>query len=261
MKRIAVLPVCALLLLLCACGHVAPELTTAPPTTIEETTIPQEEIESIYHVITSKIHPDLPEFTFALIGDWTRVFPRKWGGEIVYDASNMRESTNIREIRVEAEGSFFQWLDGFATCQRMEIENYGLELQDFNNDGYLDIALYYSAGAVDPIHLFWLWDKGQEKFVRNEQLQEINADWQFFQLEDDGRIKVFSRSGGGIEWGIAWYEYRNGAFVLVESEDGKILFEEEGGESVPVGKHIVIKKLINGKLQTVSDTREKVEEN
>jgi len=264
MKRAFAALLCASLLALCACGQMEPELTEAPTTMTEASTLPREEIESIYHEVTARIHPDMPEFTFALQGVWTRVYARNSkNGEIEYDVDGVprfRENTNISEIQIEAKGQFFQWLNGFETHQSMKMDNYGFELQDFNNDGYLDIALYCRPSVVDPVHLFWLWDNKQKKFVPNEQLQEINGDWQFFQLDDDGRIKAFSRSGGGIEWGFAWYEYRNGMFVLVESEDGKILFEEKDGEAMPVGKHIVIKKLIDGKMQTVSDTRERVEE-
>jgi len=260
--RALALLLCALLALCAACGQAEPEPAEAP-TTLKESTAPREEIESIYHEVTARIHPDMPEFTFTMQGAWTRTYARNLKGEIDYDLDGVprfKENTNINDIRIEVKGQFFQWLDGFETHQSMKMDNYGFELQDFNNDGYLDISLYSNAGAVDPNYLFWLWDKKQEKFVRNEQLQELNADWQFFDLEDDGRIKLFSRSGGGIEWEMAWYEYRNDAFVLVESEDGNILFEELDGESVPVGRHIVIKKLVNGKMRTVSDTRERVEE-
>ena len=263
MKRAFVVLLCALLLALCACGQAEPEPAEAPAT-LEAPTAPREEIESIYHEITARIHPDMPEFTFALQGAWTRIYERNLrNGEVQYDADDMprfRENTNISVIEIKEEEQFYQRLHGFETYQGKELENYGFELQDFNNDGYLDIALYYSPGAVDPNRLFWLWDKKQEEFVCNEQLQGLCADWQFFDLEDDGRIKLFSRSGGGIAWGMAWYEYRNGTFVLVESEDGEILFEKEDGESVPVGKHIVIKKLVNGKIRTVSDTTVKIEE-
>jgi hypothetical protein len=257
MKRAFAALLCALLLALCACGQAEQEPTEAPTTMTEASTLPRDKIESIYHTVTACIHPDMPEFTFGIIGAWTCVFHRKLNGEIEYDALNMRESINIREIQVcKADGQFVQWLAGFETNQNTKTENYGFELQDFNHDGYLDIVLYDRPGVVDPMHLFWLWDAKQKKFVQNQQLQEINGEWQFFQLDDDGRIKAFSRSGGGREWGLAWYQYRNGMFVLVESEDSEILFEE--GE--PVGKHTVVKKLIGGKMQIVSDTRERVEE-
>ena len=262
MKRILLGLIVALLLVLCACGQTeAPEPTQAPTITEEATTL-GEAIESIYYKTAARIHPDMPEFTFVLVGEWTRTYSRSnITGEIDRDASYMRESTNVREILInEVDGPFRQWLDGFETFQSGKEEPYGFYLEDFNNDGYLDISLYYRPGAVDHHRLFWLWDTKQEKFVRNEQLQELGTEWQFFNLDEDGRIKLFSRSGGGIVWSAAWYEYRNNKFVLVESEDGEIIFEDGNREKEPVGRHVIIKKLVNGKMKTVSDTTESWEE-
>ncbi len=266
MKRSFAGALCVLLLGLCAaCGNTEPEAaTTAPPTTVEETTMLQETIESIYYTVTARIHPDMPEFTFALIGEWTRVFSRKLTGEIDYDDPHLRESTNIREIYIlEEDGTFRQWLDGFSTSQDIKDEPYGFELLDLNNDGYLDIRLFnWAAGPmITGACYFWLWDKKQEKFVQNRQLQTLSEDWQGFEL-DNGRIAVYSRWGGGVDRETAWYEYRNNTFVLVESMSETLLFEDEvkEAEGEPSAIHTIIKKLVNGKMKTVSDTTESWEE-
>jgi len=244
----------ALLLILGACAQVeslpeittasTTEITTAPTTeitTTEATTMPPEETEPINHTITARIHPDMPEFTFTLEGRY------KSGIAII-------SSIEIREV----DGPFHQRLDDIETFRRdWESDPYGFSLVDFNDDGYLDIQQVIAAhgvGALTEPSYFWLWDNTQGKFIQNEQLREISESSNIYSVEN-GRVQTHARAGGMGGAHYNWYEYKNGAFVLVESSSTTFHDEADG-----IYEHNIHKKLIDGEWQIISDTREKVEQ-
>jgi len=262
MKKLCAWILCAVLLGLGACGQVVPETTvtkattTIMPTTTSEASIRLPEItEPINHTVVNRIHPDMGEFTFTLKG----VFTRRYGREYYEPSVIERININIIEIRDE-NGSLLQVLDGFETYQDLWTENndYGFGLFELNNDGYLDIQLVRSVGHFSLCRYSWLWDNQQRLFVSNQQLNELYESWLEVTL-DEGRIRCMSKGflPNGMRWEFEWYEYRNDMFVLVESMITESYSEDDEWYGYV---YTLVKKLIDGEMKTVSETREKFEE-
>ena len=188
----------------CACGRDGTEPTGGAATT-EETPTQAATTEFIpgpvRHTVVKRIHESLPEFTFTLYGD---------------PDAELEDSSSIHTIVVSAEG-FYQKLDGIETVSPDFLADYGLSFSDFNGDGYLDIQLFkYRGGTMrNEPSIFWLWDGGARGFVRNEQLEEL-AESAGVSVEEDGRVSCYTRLGVG-EYVTAYYSYKDGVFVLVET--------------------------------------------
>ena len=275
MKKICAWVLCAALLGLGGCGQVKPEeteavtsaalsstSTEAPTTETERPTVslPDENparmplyvvegAEPITYTVTRRIHPDMGKFTFMLHG-------------VFIPGEGYADKARIDAIDIQGTG-FHQRLEGFITEYFAENHEYGFLLCDFNNDGYLDIQLrewLFMGNAINmEPSLFWLWDNQQKIFIESKQLKEMSHNGTVT-VEND---RLFWNSAGRSAYTFSYYEYKNGNFVLVEEvrgwcehEDGSIA---DRLDTVTVYIVEETRKLINGKMELVSTTKEKID--
>ena len=222
--------VCLAVLLLaglCGCGQGEAEEPSIQSTTIDTTL--QTEPEEFEYAVTQRIHESLPEFTFTVRG---------------YDDG---EIAGVSLIEIVGDG-FSQRLDTDFELESWALERLALTFEDFTNDGFLDLRLQAIYNANGPAQ-FWLWDKDENKFIENKQLQELNEGRYALSVDEDGR--VFSAPQ---KWEGYYYEFRNDEFVLVESY-------EWGHESID-GKTYWFERtyqLIDGIMELVSYTKEEMD--
>ena len=256
MKKLICIALVLCLAGLCACEWgTEKEITTrgAETTTIAATE--PADLAPVLYTVTRRIHSSLPEFTFTLHG---------YTDADDSDGDAM-ETAHVSAVAIRGEG-FSQLLDGFETELFVpewgfdEGMEYGLVLDDFTGDGYLDLRLYMftTLTAQDGYSLFWLWDAGQKQFVRNDQLEELSIA-QYFTREENGPrmwryLKNWNEELEVPTFDDYYYEYIGGKFVLVESES---MWYEEAGDVVYENAETY--KLVDGEMKLVSKTREKLE--
>ena len=167
---------------------------------------------------TARIHQDMPEFTFhRIIGDFLSERPptNSWDFDEV--------PRHITIIIEDENGNIIQeinefWQGGFAEWMLAEGEEFGIQLDDLNFDGYLDMWLIT---AINPgsmrgsLALYWLWDADIGQFVKNEQLSKITDMAGIYTNQETRQIEVSSRGSGAGPWHTAYYEHLGGEFVLV----------------------------------------------
>ena len=166
---------------------------------------------------------------------------------------NTMHSIEIRQL----DGAFHQTLDGFSTEIETRHDDYGLEFADWNFDGITDIRLrHWEGGSMrNEPSLFWLWDDERQMFVENKQLMDISETAAPFVVsKPENRIGAYTRGGYDSYWDL-YYEYQNGEFVEVEYVSNKFIFEENGDCYLVTQ----ISKPIDGEMQLVEETREKME--
>ena len=226
-------------LLGCVAGElvVEAEATTEVTTTTTTTTArPELEPEPFEQVITQRIHPDMPEFTFTAHG----IRGSQWGA-------------TVETIEIEGEG-FHQRIEHFEEHEEWHSQRTGgghIRLDDFNNDGYLDIQVILwqaGTGSLAEQSLFFLWNPRLRQFVLHEQLGTLTdaASVARPALDEHGRLQTWARGTRG-GWGY-YYEYRNGQFVLVEVN---------GFEHHIDGDYIVRREygLVNGEITLLREIR------
>ena len=186
---------------------------------------------------TRRIHASKKEFEFIVFGFH--------GQEDEGRFYNMVYAVEIFEI----DGSFSQRLDGFHTLHPYADD---IDLEDYNNDGYLDIRLHECPGGsmMNEPSLFWLWDARQNKYIENKQLEEISKE--SWVSKQNGELVTGYRASSA-EHHFSTYTYIDNEFVVVE--DTLILLEIVDGVNYHITK---VSKLIDGKMQLVSEAREKV---
>jgi len=202
MKRL-LLTILALCLLLVACGQakpLPPEESTAQATTTQATT--ESYIPEIEHTITQQIHPDMPEFTFTVLGEF--VYYHLWGWTFEMEGVEITGEDFSQHIEKPMEVFWYA--------------NIGFSFADFTGAGYLDVQLHLYRGRTmsdEPSALFWLWDTNTQQFVENEQLREISRG-ERISVTDDGHVVSYFSAGGNIGRARTVYAYENGEFVQVE---------------------------------------------
>ena len=91
--------------------------------------------------------------------------------------------------------------------------DFGLEYGDYKFDGYGGFCIPKITTAQNPSYYFWLWDKENNCFVENYDLEHIAG---FITFEyDEGLITVFSR-GGAVYHELKTYKYINDKLTLIE---------------------------------------------
>jgi len=85
-------------------------------------------------------------------------------------------------------------------------------------------------------------------------LRDLIAGWQYYELQEDGRVRVSMYWGGGRAGAWAYYENQVGVFVRVE-------YGEAGVYDAGMGqmqRYRVVQQLIDGEMQTVEYMRERI---
>ena len=275
MKKLLVAGLCVVILVgICGCGVIEEEQATTERTTTTEALTTAEAtlligpadpsdlkwakaafrkhymkpnvIEPIRHVIAKRIHKDMLEFEFTLYGFYGR--EDNWMDDHALER-NMIYAIDIQE----RNGDFSQRLEFDGTNDRYR-DNYGFLLEDFNNDGYLDIRLHaWEGGSMrNEPSMFWLWDNEKREFVGNEELGEISNE---ASVSVGGpRVVAYTRIMSG-EYVVSYYSYDNNVFV--REEEAYIYQEKEGENTYEI---VEISELVNGEMKLTSRTKTKIEE-
>ena len=153
------------------------------------------------HTVRAQIHPDLPEFSFTLIGD---------------EATDSTPILHVHAIEIRNGGArTTQVLDALDTETPVSGEVQGLQVIDMNFDGYRDIRIqeFASAGPNTP-YLNWLYDPATGLFEASTVLNEI-ASPEF----DASAHEIRSAwRDGATRYGTDFYEVSNGVPRLTRRE-------------------------------------------
>jgi len=91
--------------------------------------------------------------------------------------------------------------------------DFGLEYGDYKFDGYGGFCIPKITTAQNPSYYFWLWDKENNCFAEDYDLEHIAG---FITFEyDEELITVFSR-GGAAYHELKTYKYINDKLTLIE---------------------------------------------
>lgn len=179
--------------------------------------------------IRARIHPGLPEFSFALSGD----SPPESG-----------ETLHIKkiEIRRGAETAPLQVIDGLETATPIAPNTPALTVVDMNFDGYGDIRLieFQPAGPNVP-YLNWLFDPAAGRFVASEALNNLPSP----QFDPVNREIRSEWRASATSYGTDIYVFHNGELVHVRKESKE--YKSPGLYTLRVSR------LVNGVWQVVED--------
>ncbi|MGB7950314.1 MAG: hypothetical protein WCH75_21715, partial [Candidatus Binatia bacterium] len=110
-----------------------------------------------------RIHAELPEFVFTLVGD---------------RLSESKDTLHVKKIEVRrgASSAPVQVIEGLDTATPISSNTPALAVLDMNFDGYGDIRLVESRPAGPNIpYLNWLFDPGSGRFVESRALNAITS--------------------------------------------------------------------------------------
>jgi len=159
-------------------------------------------------VISVRIHPDLPEFTFIrIIGDYVDT----------HNAYDIPSAIEVTIVIKDDSGALVQTISGLS--QSHDFIASDITFDDYNFDDYLDIRLMrWQEGAAGLLahEYFWLWDVERKLFVLNEQLVEIGHAAGMRADSFTSQIVVRQRVGGLSN--LYFYEYYSGLYELVAHE-------------------------------------------
>lgn len=165
-------------------------------------------------IMTARIHPDMPEFTFKrVLGDCVESLPwhtpegAKYINIIIYDENG--------ELLQVIENVMQGGLSDHMTAGHYLFE---LKLEDLNFNDYLDMRLIVSSSpgaAGGELSYFWLWDSYLNRFIRNNQLNTISA-WAELTVDQKAKqIVVSSRYSDTGPWALSYYEWEDDELSLV----------------------------------------------
>jgi len=156
-----------------------------------------------------RIHENMPEFEFV----------RRIGRLIDNDIEqSLPEPREISITIYDDMGNIIQHISGLSQSDSHILS--GIEFDDLNFDGYLDMRLMRwqdGAGGLLANEYFWLWDNSISQFVLNEQLMEIEYA-KLTTCHETSQIVVFNRGDGTFYYRLSHYEYKDGRFVLISDE-------------------------------------------
>jgi hypothetical protein len=148
-----------------------------------------------------RIHAELPEFVFTLVGD----------------RLSEADTFNVKkiEIRRGVSSEPFQVIEGLDTATPISANTPGLAVLDMNFDGYGDIRLVESQPAGPNIpYLNWLFDPRSGRFVENRALNAITSP----QFDPATREIRSNWRDGPTRYGTDVYVFGEGGPVLVRKE-------------------------------------------
>ena len=213
--------------------------------------LPEDTIMPFVYSTTKSINNEIPLTHFTLEGEILE------GYVLLYDTSKYyatHKSTAITKLTISCENeSFHQEFTGLQTDTWATEKNmYGLSFEDWNFDGHLDIALwrYLGGTSLNSPHYYWLWDNTTGEFIANTELEEV-SDYSSISIDyATEQIRGYSRFGSG-GYGIQYYNYQNGSYVMVKSENA--VFEQIPYEEDKYGMHIIVMELVDGEMVVTED--------
>ena len=209
--------------------------------------LPEESITPFTFTTTQCISPDMDKLTFTLEGYSTRSYMRNFERTQFWPFAN----SSIHTITIHtADGTVLQEITGLVTKHHVasEANMYGLEFDDFNFDGYMDMMLWQFPGGSmrDMPSYFWLWDSEAGLFVPNECLMDISMGASITTIPEYRQIQAFSRGGPGL-YGRSIYEYHDGLFVLVRDVLYEFFYSDDD-DSTEVTRRVTETNHITGEV-------------
>ena len=174
--------------------------------------------------ITKQISENLLPFNFRLLGEIPKDDAILIHSLIITD-NDGNLINEFSELMVSAENisnpPAFGWNYGIFTEENL----YSLRFEDFNFDGYLDIALQHSFGGSARNHpsYFWLWDNDAGEFVQNSQLEFFSFESEVYTNEYTKRL-VTSHRMGSMGYSTYFYKYHNGEFIRDNTSMNQFFF-------------------------------------
>jgi len=161
--------------------------------------IPIDEARS--HIITQRIHPNMPEFTFIHTPSFCEQSETyaEWGG-------------NFISLTIKNEtGAVIQQINDINI--HINYTDSTVEFYDYNFDGYLDMRLLqynHGLGFAWEEYYFWLWDTETSAFVRNDRLKEITSTSLHSVDHENRQILINRHRRAGAHHLTHYYEYVGG---------------------------------------------------
>lgn len=202
MRRSQAILGCLLWLAGAACGAPAADGPAAQAAAAEPPPPAEPASGSGGPALEATLHPDLPSYTFRLVG------------QPMDEAAETFEGTAI-EIRRGGEAEPVQVIEDLAVEAPLGDGSAGMEVVDMNFDGYGDLRVveFLTPGPNVP-YLNWLFDPGSRRFVASPELDEITSptfDAATRQIRSEWR-------DGPATYGTDVYEVVEGRPVLVGKE-------------------------------------------
>lgn len=152
--------------------------------------------------VQASIHPDLPGFSFTLVGQ---------------PADQVAETILVKKIEIRRRGELepVQVIEDLETETPVTEHSRGFEVVDMNFDGYGDIRIveFLPPGPNVP-YLNWLFDPTSERFVGSPELNEISSP----KFDAKARHIRSEWRDGAARYGIDIYEVIEGRPVLAQQE-------------------------------------------
>jgi len=174
------------------------------------------EAEYTESITVTRIHPNMPEFTFYHINEGI-IIEDEWGFECYI--------THI--VIMDEYENFIQKIDNInVSLWHFYNITQLVQFEDYNFDGYLDMRVLYdgSLGLGFPweASLFWLWDPEIYQFVPNEQLREITR-YTLHHVDSESRQLIMGwHTRAGAHSFTRYYEYANNDFIPVTEVEVEI---------------------------------------
>lgn len=209
---------------------VLPNAQSATSITLEDSGSPkpEEDRTDIVLKFRDRIHPSMPEYTFAVYG-------RK--EDYGYSANKI--------VIFNANGDVIQQIT-FDKTETADGERLGFYIEDMNFDGYKDLRIqqFLPAGPNIPYY-YWLWDKNTSRYVRNKELEEITSP------EFDDKDKVIKST---VRDSASTYYERVYKYI-----DGKPTLFRETERVADMDKkiwHVTVRELKGSEMKVISKYNE-----
>lgn len=202
-------------------------------------------VDPIEYRVQEKINDKMPEFSFSIFGQTVQSYQHGADAAQHYLEGGVNK---VNKIVIQCNPLSYRQELLFEETETPNIAEvtYGFDLSDWNFDGYLDISLWKSEGgtSLNAPHYYWLWDNQKNKYVENNDLEDI-SETTYLEIKDEEQ-ELFASIREPTGYYGEYYVWQNGKVVLARTEDGK--FE---GPSDTI--HIIVKERIDGVMKVTKD--------
>ena len=191
-----------------------------------------------------RIHESMPEFEFTLEGMHVLVTDN---GEVWWDGHE------IEALTITGTDGLHQVFDSLYTSNTRaeESNSYGLELEDWNFDGFLDVSLLkYPGGAGSRgAYYFWLWNPETGRFEANTQLEELTYYSTLEAVPASGYVVSYYQLDHD-SYGTSSYRYEDDG-SLTEIKRVEEIWETDENDGLSV--RVIVYELMFGEMVVIDD--------